>query len=170
MQIHDEPIISRPPRPLSAPLSFDRLFDDAPTIKREEPEFTLCIHDGRRPCSYILKGAAFAIGRDPSNAIRIVNRFVSRRHAYLVRVPTGSSRSGFTYCLIDGNRKGAASTNGVVVNGRRIATHYLASGDVIRFGPEVTAYFFEVAPLRPTHNPFSGLAGLGKETAKEPDY
>jgi pSer/pThr/pTyr-binding forkhead associated (FHA) protein len=56
--------------------------------------------------------------------------------------------------VIDGNRKGESSTNGVFVNGNRIATHYLKSGDVIHFGPEVKAYFFEVMPLLSVPNPF----------------
>lgn len=119
------------------------------------PEFTLAVYLPSKPCSYILKGDAYAVGRDQSNAIRVVNRFVSRRHAYLVRVPQPDARLGFTYCLIDGNRKGQSSTNGVFVNGERVATHYLKSGDVIHFGPEIKAYFFEIAPIPVVPNPFN---------------
>ncbi len=134
--------------------AFDHIFDDVPEQPRPYPEFSLSICHPDRPCSYILRGDAFAIGRDQSNAIRIVNRFVSRRHAYLVRVPSQKMRGGFTYCLIDGNRKGRSSTNGVFVNGVRIATHYLESGDTIHFGPEIRAYFFQVAPIPSVPNPF----------------
>ncbi len=134
------------------------LFDQVPEQPLSYPEFTLSICHPLRPCSYILRGDAYAVGRDPSNALQIVNRFVSRRHAYLVRVPTKSSRTGFTYCLIDGNRHGQSSTNGVFVNGTRVATHYLKSGDVIYFGPEIRAYFFEVARIPHVPNPFiSGI-------------
>ena len=123
------------------------LFDQVPQQPVSHPEFTLSVCHPVRPCSYILRGDIYTIGRDPSNTIQIVNQFVSRRHAYLVRVPTRSSRTGFTYCLIDGDRQGHSSTNGVFVNGSRVATHYLRSGDVIYFGPEIRAYFFEVVPI-----------------------
>lgn len=134
----------------------DALFDDVPhQLKVQQPEFTLSVYHVDKPCSYILRGDAYAIGREQTNAIRVMNRFVSRRHAYLVRVPSQIARSGFTYCLIDGTRKGKSSTNGVFVNGVRVATHYLKSGDVIYFGPEVKALFFEVVPLPTVPNPFS---------------
>jgi hypothetical protein len=125
----------------------EELFEPVPEQPLSYPEFTLCLCHPVRPCSYILRGDIYTIGRDPSNTIQIVNQFVSRRHAYLVRVPTRSSRTGFTYCLIDGDRQGHSSTNGVFVNGSRVATHYLRSGDVIYFGPEIRAYFFEVVPI-----------------------
>lgn len=135
-------------------LAQDLFDDDAPLKPLQQPEFTLALYHPSRPCSYILRGDAYAIGRDQTNAIRINNRFVSRRHAYLVRVPNQSARQRFTYCLIDGNRKGQTSTNGVFVNGRRVATHYLQSGDVIHFGPEIKAYFFEIVPVPAVPHPF----------------
>ncbi|MDX2270953.1 MAG: FHA domain-containing protein [Cyanobacteriota bacterium] len=139
-----------------APSMTDGLFDDdLPKQPVTYPEFSLSIYHPAKPCSYVLRGDAYAVGRDQTNAIRVVNRYVSRRHAYLVRVPNKLSRSGFTYCLIDGNRKGQSSTNGVFVNGTRIATHYLKSGDVIYFGPEIKAYFFEIAPIPSVPNPFN---------------
>ena len=151
--------------PLASSYSFDLpadLFDRVPEQPVSHPEFTLSICHPVRPCSYILRESIYTVGRDPSNAIQIVNRFVSRHHAYLVRVPTKSNRTGFTYCLIDGNRKGQSSTNGVFVNGTRVATHYLRSGDVIYFGPEIRAYFFEVARILPV-NPFDIGPDLGEE-------
>ncbi len=122
--------------------------------KRIPAEFTLAVHHPTKPYCYVLNGDAYAVGRDQTNAIRVNNRFVSRRHAYLVRVPSQDSRSGFTYCLIDGNRKGQSSTNGVFVNGEQVATHYLKSGDVLHFGPEIKAYFYEIVPLPAVPNPF----------------
>jgi hypothetical protein len=145
------------------------LFDQVPQQPVSHPEFTLSVCHPVRPCSYILRESIYTIGRDPSNAIQIVNRFVSRRHAYLVRVPTKSNRTGFTYCLVDGNRKGQSSTNGVFVNGTRVATHYLRSGDVIYFGPEIRAYFFEVARIPPLPNPFEVNPDLGKGSNLVPE-
>ncbi len=156
----------------STPQEFElpeELFDQVPEQPLSYPEFTLCICHPVRPCSYILRGDIYTIGRDSSNSIQIVNRFVSRRHAYLVRVPTRSNRTGVTYCLIDGNRQGRSSTNGVFVNGSRVATHYLRSGDVIYFGPEIRAYFFEVARIPHLPNPFEVNAGPGKETPLPPN-
>lgn len=141
------------------------LFDDVPSQPKPQPEFTLSIYHVSKPCSYILRGDAYAVGREQTNAIRVVNRFVSRRHAYLVRVPSQTARSGFTYCLIDGTRKGKSSTNGIFVNGVRVATHYLKSGDVIYFGPEVKALFFEVAPLPSVPNPFNVSANVSASSA-----
>ncbi|MEL7085946.1 MAG: FHA domain-containing protein [Cyanobacteria bacterium J06597_1] len=110
----------------------------------ETTTFVLGIHDGQKPRGYMLDAGMYSIGRSSSNAIAIPNRFVSRRHAYLIRVPVPDHPGTFTYCLVDGNRKGGNSTNGVLVNGQRVGTHYLASGDVIHFGPEVSGYFFSV--------------------------
>ncbi len=110
----------------------------------EATTFVLGIHDGQKPRGYMLDAGMYSIGRSSSNAIAIPNRYVSRRHAYLIRVPVPEDPGNFTYCLVDGNRKGGNSTNGVLVNGKRIGTHYLSSGDVIHFGPEVSGYFFSV--------------------------
>lgn len=109
----------------------------------DHPDFTLGIHDGKQPRSYLLTEGMYTLGRDVSNAIAIPNRFVSRRHAYLIRVQHRSAGvMGFTYCLVDGNRQGSSSTNGLLVNGVQVATHYLESGDLIQIGPEVRGYFF----------------------------
>lgn len=133
----------------------DTVFDDNPSRPVRQQEFTLVIYHPSGPCSYILRGDAYAIGRDQANAIQVTNRFISRRHAYLVRT-LNPTQAGFTYCVIDGNRRGKSSTNGVYVNGSRIATHYLQNGNVIHFGPEVKALFFEVVPIPSVANPFLG--------------
>lgn len=110
----------------------------------EQLSFVLGVQDGQQPRGYLLNAGMYSIGRNSSNEIVIPNRFVSRRHAYLIHVPSPGKPEEFTYCLVDGNRKGSSSTNGVKVNGNKIATHYLESGDLIEFGPEVQAYFFSV--------------------------
>lgn len=125
--------------------TFPPLFD-IPESAKIYPEFTLAIHDKNLPRSFVLRDNIYTIGRDPINSIQIPNRYVSRRHSYLIRVPKRDGGSGYTYCLVDGNRKGKSSTNGVFVNGHQATTYYLKSGDLINFGPEVKAYFFTVAP------------------------
>lgn len=120
---------------------------EIPESARVYPEFTLAIHDKHMPRSYILRDNIYTVGRDPINSIQIPNRYVSRRHAYLIRVPKRDGGSGFTYCLVDGNRKGKTSTNGVYVNGQQATTYYLKTGDMVNFGPEIKAYFFVVSPV-----------------------
>ncbi|MGK7912827.1 MAG: FHA domain-containing protein [Synechococcus sp.] len=127
-----------------ASLSFDEDTSISGIDLFESTTFVLGIHDGHKPRGYMLDAGMYSIGRSSTNAIAIPNRFVSRRHAYLIRVPVPDHPGMFTYCLVDGNRKGGNSTNGVLVNGQRVGTHYLASGDVIHFGPEVSGYFFSV--------------------------
>lgn len=140
-------VVNRAAKP-SLPGSVTSVLDDDTSISGiellEDTTFVLGIHDGQKPRGYMLDAGMYSIGRSSGNAIAIPNRFVSRRHAYLIRVPVPDRPGTFTYCLVDGNRKGGNSTNGILVNGQRIGTHYLASGDVIHFGPEVSGYFFSV--------------------------
>ncbi len=62
------------------------------------------------------------VGRDTANDVQIHDTEVSRRHAEL-------RRSGLSYLLVD-----LESSNGTFVNGRRITTHSLASGDQVQVG------------------------------------
>ncbi|MFS8835665.1 FHA domain-containing protein, partial [Synechococcus sp. WC101] len=45
----------------------------------------------------------------------------------------------------------------------------LRSGDVIYFGPEIRAYFFEVARIPPLPNPFEVNPDLGKGSNLVPE-
>lgn len=92
--------------------------------------------------AYPLKKVIHTIGRSADNSIRIQDRYLSRHHAYLVRVPSGSH---YTYSLFDGDReRSLPSRNGVFVNDRRIKSHSLSTGDVIYFGPNVRAMLCSV--------------------------
>lgn len=138
--------VSRSNSPAATEYTLPPLFE-IPESARIYPEFSLAIHDKHMPRSYVLRDNIYTIGRDPINSIQIPNRYVSRRHAYLIRVPKRDGSSGFTYCLVDGNRKGKTSRNGVFVNGQQANTYYLKTGDLINFGPEIKAYFFVVSPV-----------------------
>jgi ABC-type multidrug transport system ATPase subunit len=72
-------------------------------------------------------GSWLTIGRDPGD-IQLASPQVSRRHAQVERTPAGD-------LLRD-----LGSTNGVFVNGRRVAEHLLAPGDVIQIGAFKLAY------------------------------
>ncbi|MCE9557245.1 MAG: FHA domain-containing protein [Planctomycetes bacterium] len=69
-----------------------------------------------------LDGATLGIGRDMVNAIRLQDTEVSRRHAELRRTEEG-------YNLVD-----LGSSNGTYVNGGKIDTHPLQSGDQVQLG------------------------------------
>ncbi len=81
------------------------------------------------------------IGRSIDNSIHIPDRYLSRHHAYLVRVPDPITDS-YTYCLFDGDRNAhSLSANGVFVNSTQVRSHLLQTGDEIYFGPNVRAIF-----------------------------
>jgi hypothetical protein len=63
-----------------------------------------------------------SIGRAPDNDIRVDARFVSRYHAAVMAGP------GQTVI------EDLGSTNGILVNGRRVTRHLLRDGDVVRIG------------------------------------
>jgi len=69
-----------------------------------------------------LEGSVITIGRDSSNKVQLHDAGVSRHHAEIRRVEN-------RYRLIDLN-----SSNGTIVNGKRIQEHWLNSGDQIQMG------------------------------------
>ncbi len=121
---HDPDVPPRPPiadapPPVPVPMSFDPPLD-ATMITRPEPrEELVIVHDGRRTP---IEGAVVQIGRAPSCEIVLDDRNVSRRHAEI-------RRRGPVVVLID-----LDSTNGTIVNGRRVREHPLADGDRITLG------------------------------------
>jgi chromosome segregation ATPase len=78
-------------------------------------------------------GRRTTLGRTPDNDIRLDANFVSRHHAVIL----AASKQTIVEDL--------NSTNGVVINGRRITRHPLQHGDVVSIG---TAEFrFELRPM-----------------------
>ena len=118
-----------PPRPPVAepeplvPRGFDLPADpplEATMITRPESrEELVIVHDGQRTP---IEGTVVQIGRAPSCDIVLDDRNVSRRHAEI-------RRRGPVVVLID-----LDSTNGTIVNGRRVREHPLADGDRITLG------------------------------------
>jgi pSer/pThr/pTyr-binding forkhead associated (FHA) protein len=87
--------------------------------------------DGRE---YVIRPEGVTFGRDAGCEIVIPATEVSRRHAMVTPGEGG-------YVLTD------LSTNGVLVNGERIAkTRTLGRGDVIRIGAEEFRFYADVAP------------------------
>jgi len=82
----------------------------------------LLIHkEGGREIVHVL-GRKTSIGRTPDNDLQIDAKFVSRHHAVILVGPSNT-------IIEDLN-----STNGVLVNGRRITRHTLREGDQIAIG------------------------------------
>ncbi len=86
--------------------------------------------DGRE---YAITGRSLLIGRDASCDAVVTSKNVSRRHAEIVLTPKG-------YLLVDN------STNGTVVNGKRVERHLLARSDVIQCGEHEFRFYADVAP------------------------
>jgi Protein of unknown function (DUF3662)/FHA domain len=93
---------------------------EATMITRPEPhEELVIVHDGQRTP---IEASVVQIGRAPGCDIVLDDRNVSRRHAEI-------RRRGPVVVLID-----LDSTNGTIVNGRRVREHPLADGDRITLG------------------------------------
>ncbi len=81
-----------------------------------------------------------ALGRDDSNAIRLHDTEVSRRHAEL-RLEKGA------YCILD-----LSSANGTFVNDQRVDQSVLNSGDRMQLGQTVLLYNEGTSPRRDLTN------------------
>jgi hypothetical protein len=93
---------------------------EATMITRPEArEELVIVHDGQRTP---IEASVVQIGRAPGCDIVLDDRNVSRRHAEI-------RRRGPVVVLID-----LDSTNGTIVNGRRVREHPLADGDRITLG------------------------------------
>lgn len=73
-----------------------------------------------------------SIGRAPDNNLVLASRFVSGRHARIE--PLGAAHR-----IVD-----VGSTNGLLYEGRRVASHDLADGDVIRIGDPASGNFVTI--------------------------
>lgn len=100
--------------------------------------------EGRRTIS--LEAATYSMGRDVTNSIVLHSKMVSRQHAILLRV-TAPETSNYLFRIIDGDLQGKRSTNGLIVNGRRLFSHDLKHGDVVVFGGDVKAKYYVVSNL-----------------------
>lgn len=78
-----------------------------------------------------LRGGRNVIGRGSSADVRVMDSGISREHAEI-------STDDALATLID-----LQSTNGTLVNGKRVARTALRHGDVIRIGPSVLVYRYE---------------------------
>ena len=120
----DEPLVpDEPPASIAeeppVPIAYEPPLE-ATMITRAEPQEELWIlHDNQRTP---IDGPVIQIGRAPGCEIVLDDRNVSRRHAEI-------RRRGPVVVLVD-----LDSTNGTIVNGRRVREHPLSDGDRITLG------------------------------------
>ncbi|HAC62111.1 MAG TPA: hypothetical protein DCF68_00900 [Cyanothece sp. UBA12306] len=121
-------------------------------------EHFLIIEDDKGRQQVLLKKSAYTIGRSPECDIRLRSQFVSRHHATFYRQenPDGSSY----YQIVDGDKHGKPSANGLLVNGSKHDSYNLKDGDEVVFGPQVFAVYhyqylqLEQSSTMPTNDPF----------------
>lgn len=82
------------------------------------------------------KEKTISIGRASNDDILLNSRGISRCHATIYF-------SDNSFWLIDGDLKGHTSTNGILVNGKKIAVHRLQQYDQIILGQSTYAFFLE---------------------------
>ncbi|MFN5515108.1 MAG: EAL domain-containing protein [Cyanobacteriota bacterium] len=105
-----------------------------------ELRHVLVIEDQKSRRIVPLTENTYDLGRDPTSAIPIYDRQVSRHHATLLRVNDYQNQH-FAYRIIDGNLQGKRSTNGILVNGQYCLSHELKNGDEVRFGSKSKANY-----------------------------
>ena len=84
---------------------------------------------GARISETLLKPGRVVIGRTSDNELQVDSKFVSRHHAQVTTTVDGS-------VVEDLN-----STNGVLMQGKRVRRQRLADGDVLKFGIHEIAYY-----------------------------
>ncbi len=90
--------------------------------------------DGRER-QFVLAGAVTRIGRAHDVDLRLDDTAVSRHHAELRRLPATSAAEPGGHLLVD-----LGSTNGTLVDGRRVETAQLHDGDRIEIGSSTLVY------------------------------
>lgn len=110
----------------------------------------LIIEDDQGRKEFPLTNPIYSIGRDKNCNIRLISQFVSRHHATLVRLPRKNSIDSYYYRIVDGDPKGRPSSNGLMINGRKIPAHDLKNEDEIIFGPQVRAIYYLLKNTNPS--------------------
>ncbi|HEY9727621.1 MAG TPA: VIT domain-containing protein, partial [Chroococcales cyanobacterium] len=118
----------------------------------------LIVEDDKGRKEFSLTQSVYSIGRAPQCDIRLYSQFVARNHARLIRHVRGDG--SYFYQIVDGDTNGKPSTNGLLVNGRKVDAHYLQNQDQIVFGPQVIANYHTTDTRLPIPSQTSKLGGL----------
>lgn len=116
------------------------------TLDPDEAGFALIMEHELDTQIVLLKTVIHTLGRSSDNTTRIQDKYLSRHHAYFVRVP---HKTSYTYCVFDGNRAdNTLSRNGVFVDDCQVKSRILKVGDIIYLGPNVRMTFQRLRPIR----------------------
>lgn len=102
----------------------------------------LIIHDDKGDQNFALEDAQYSIGRDPNCRIRLISQFVSRHHATLWQ--RTNEDGTYYYQIVDGDLEGRRSSNGLLVNGRKLRSRDLENKDQVIFGPQVWIIYHQL--------------------------
>ena len=102
----------------------------------------LIVEDSQGRRKIVLDRAIYSMGRDAKCDIRVASLFMSRHHATLIQV--SKDDGSFYYRIVDGNLKGKPSSNGMLINGRKLRSHDLTNEDEIVFGPQARAIYYQL--------------------------
>ena len=119
----------------------ENFFDDDSHFRLDE--FILVVGNYGQFSSHTLRTRMYSIGRGVGNDIVVNDKFVSRRHAYLIRTQD-SVTNATTYEVLDCGKTSKYSTNGIFVNGKKVKHQALKAGDVIHIGPKIHARFLAI--------------------------
>ncbi|ESA32222.1 fha domain-containing protein [Leptolyngbya sp. Heron Island J] len=103
----------------------------------------LIVEDSQGRRKIVLENPIYSMGRDAKCDIRVASLFMSRHHATLIQISQDDGTSH--YRILDGNLEGKASSNGILINGRKLKTHHdLTNEDEIVFGPQARAIYYQL--------------------------
>lgn len=92
----------------------------------------LIVNDSQGRRGIVLDEDSYSIGRSSRCSIRVIDPFVSRFHARLIRVDLGGHHSRFQ--ILDGETGERDSTNGVFLDGQPVKNRMLKLGDTLWLG------------------------------------
>ncbi|MDJ0726554.1 MAG: FHA domain-containing protein [Prochloraceae cyanobacterium] len=104
-------------------------------------EHILAIEDRKGQRIITLNQKMYSLGRSTKNSIVIFDRQVSRTHATIIKQQKGNRNC--TFWIYDGNLQGKRSTNGIVINKKRLLSHQLQVGDLIMLGDNTVLKYYQ---------------------------
>ena len=102
----------------------------------------LIVEDSHGRREIVLDRDVYSLGRDHGCDIRLASQFVSRHHATLVQKEAENDAP--SYKIVDGDLEGKPSSNGMLINGRKLQSHQLNNEDEIVFGPQARAIYYQL--------------------------
>ena len=111
-------------------------------------EYVLVVQHKKQLFGHMLRSRMYSIGRERRSNIQILDEYISRRHAFLIRGEKNSANPNGTYEILDCGRVSKYSKNSIYVNGKRVHYGVLKPGDKIQFGPRIYARFMSLESVQ----------------------